>query len=58
MCLTVGFIAGCLALLLGDGLLDPTDLIESSSRGFGAVSCTVDSRDASLVILSLGMGVF
>ena len=48
---------GCLTLLLGNGFLDATDRVESSSRGFGAVSCTVNSRDASLVVLGFGMGV-
>ncbi len=53
----MGFIVGCLARL-GNGLLDTTDRVESSSRGFGAVSCIVDSRDASLVVLGFEIGVF
>ena len=47
-----------MALLLGNGLLDATGRVESSSRGFGAVSSTVDSRDASRVVLGFEMGVF
>ena len=54
----IGFITGCFTLLLGIGLLEANDRVESSSRGFGADSCTLDSRDASLGVLGFGMGVF
>ena len=57
MCLTIGFSVGCLALL-GNGLLDAIGRVESSLLGFGAVSSSVNSGEASLASLGLEMGVF
>ena len=47
-----------MALFRDIGLFDTTARVDRSSRGFGAVSSSGDSREASLVILGLEVGVF
>ena len=58
MCLTIGFRVGCLALFRDICLFDTTARVDRSSRGFRVVSCSGNSREASLAVLGLEVEVF